>query len=87
VYHFGGTKGRRGSVGGHRGDVVASLGDVDDPEIDLRLIGFRTASNTVTLGEPIFSHIAIGDSNRRRRRRWAGTLLSLIPEMNQECPR
>jgi len=43
------------AIGGQRGAVVADLGCMDDPEIDLWLDPPRAGSHTVTLGEPDFS--------------------------------
>ena len=40
------------AVGGHGGATVAILGEMDDPEPDLRLDPSRAGSYTVTFGEP-----------------------------------
>lgn len=40
------------AIGGHRGATVAILGEMDNPEVDLRLDPPGAGSNTVTLGDP-----------------------------------
>jgi len=40
------------AVSGHSGTRVAILGELDDPEPDLRLDPTRGESHTVTFGEP-----------------------------------
>jgi len=47
-------------VGGHRGAVMAGLGGMDDPEVDLRFDPPQSGSNTGTLREPVLQY-----SNRR----------------------
>jgi hypothetical protein len=39
------------AIGGHGGDTLGSLGEVDDPEPDLRLIDLGAGSQSVTYGE------------------------------------
>jgi len=41
------------AVGGHGGAGVANLGEMDDPEIDLRLDGPRAGSRSVTFGDVV----------------------------------
>jgi hypothetical protein len=40
------------AVGRHRGAALGILGEVDDPEVDLRLDPTGAGSNTVTFAEP-----------------------------------